>query len=157
MAYRGYFTAEELLTEVNALFPIVAKPPDAQLTLQGDEDLCSRYLREDMRRFVAPKLPPDDVRYLCSELAELSGQGMRWLFPSLLRVLLVHEGRADELSYFVVYDLSGSASRFDSIRLRYGWLDTVQIACLQSLLEYCSEIYGHEVAQAQETLERLRD
>lgn len=148
---------KELLAEVNALFPFVAKPPEAQLTLQGDEDLCSRYLREDMQRFVAPKLPPDGVRYLCGELAELSGQGMRWLFPSLLRALLVHEGCADELSCFVVCDLSSSASRLDSIRLRYGWLDAAQIACLQSLLEYCSERYGHEVARAQETLESLRD
>ena len=157
MLYRGYFTAEGLLTEVGALFPCVVRPPDALLTQRGDEDCCCRYLREAMQKYVRPALPLDGVRYLSGELAELSEPGMRWLLPSLLRVLLVHENIANDISLRLIWDLSQPDENLALLRLRYGWLSACQTACLQSVLEYCAERYGHEVARAQSALVMLHD
>jgi hypothetical protein len=99
--------------------------------------------REEMFSLVENAFPYSGVRYLHSELSNLSPKGIVWLLPSLLRQEILTEQRFDSLHELLIYDLEFDEDRFDDVRERYSLLGSEQIECMACALEYFSEIHGH--------------
>lgn len=155
MGYRGYFTRQELIAEVELLFPFVAKPDDSALLYSEDDD-CARYVRDYLWTYTAPSLPRQVVMYVAGELGTLSRPAMAWFLPSLLRTILSGHSDSDRLCESLAADLECDVrDHLALIEARYGWLRGEQIACLQSVLELVSEDSSIMVAGAIANLELL--
>lgn len=105
MAYQGYKNREEIFAMIEKEFPFEPKPDAYQLTNQDQRDCICRYIVEHMAAYSDPVLPADGVRYLQSELANLSSKGMSWLLPNLLRRAVLSENRFDTITDVLIFDL----------------------------------------------------
>ncbi len=154
MEYQGYKTREQVLALVVQCFPYLPRPEDGELMFFGDEDWVSKFLKDHMRTYRESILPSDGVRYLHSELANLSPKGIAWLLPSLLR-MAVRAEKYDTLPEFLIYDLEYSDERIENLRQRYSLITEEQAKCLGAILEFFSEEYGHSISAALRTLDAL--
>ncbi|MCE0556492.1 DUF6714 family protein [Motilimonas sp. E26] len=155
MEYLGYKTQEMLLEYLDIAFPYVPKPSENDLLIFSDEDIPCRCIRLAMKSYQDERLPKSGVRYLHSELSNLSSKGMQWLLPSYLRAAICCEDQFDTLTSEVIYDFELSSDA--SLRSRYAFLNKEQIHCLAAIFEYLSEIHGHRIAEALDKLERLSE
>ncbi|WNZ58225.1 hypothetical protein QT397_13085 [Microbulbifer sp. MKSA007] len=148
MTYQGYKSREEVYKMVKDSFPFQSKPEGNRLTNQGAEDCICRYIVEHMERYSEAEIPMDGIRYLHSELPNLSARGMNWLLPNLLRKAVICTNRFDTITDTIIYDLELAAEGEKQARSRYSWLSAVQRQCLESTLEYLSEVHGHAISKA---------
>jgi len=155
MKYHGYKTKEEIIALTEEAFPYTEKPEDDELMYFGNEDIVSKFVKEHMASYKEAKLPVEAVRYLHSELVNLSAKGMGWLFPSLLRCAIHTKVPHDTLHEFIVYDLEYSEERKTSILSRYSFMSQRQLECMACILEYFSETHGHSISLALQSLEVL--
>ncbi|MDN3640966.1 hypothetical protein QWY82_19360 [Simiduia curdlanivorans] len=155
MAYQGYKTEEEIFLDVEKAFPFQSKPEAFMLTNRGDEDCVCRYIVEHMRHYPEPIIPMEGVRYMHSELANLSVAGMCWLLPNLLRKALLCTNRFDTLTETIIYDLELASEGDELAKTRYFWLSHCQLQCLENILEYLSEKHGHSIGKAMLAIHQL--
>ncbi len=148
MTYQGYKSQEEVYEVVCKVFPFQEKPEGYLLTNQGAEDCICRYIVEHMNDYPEPQIPMDGVRYLHTELSNLSIAGMVWLLPNLLRKAVSCNNRFDTITDIIIYDLESIAEGNGQAQTRYSWLSIEQILCLEVVLEYLSEKHGYMVSMA---------
>lgn len=65
MGYRGY--SEVLLAWIAEAFPLVGRPADDELLVQGDDGLCCRFLQQSLPQFQASDFPLERVHLLHME------------------------------------------------------------------------------------------
>lgn len=155
MEYQGYKNREEIFALVEDVFPYLTQRPANVLKEFTTDDLVMRSLSEGLQSYMDAKIPIDGVRYIHAELSNLSGSGIAWVLPSLLRRAILSEQRFDTLHEFLIYDLEFEERRIEDIKCRYSQLSIEQIKCLACVLEYFSEVHGQDVARAMKTLELL--
>lgn len=157
MEYQGYKNREEIFALVEGVFPSLAQRPANVFKEFTNDDLVMRFLREGLQSYVDAKIPMDSVRYIHTELSNLSASGIAWALPSLLRQAILSEQRFDTLHEFLIYDLEFDESRIDDVLYRYSQLSKEHIECLACVLEYFSEVHGQGIALAMKTLELLNE
>jgi hypothetical protein len=155
MKYQGYKNREEIFLLVENTFPYLAQRPVNALKEFTNDDLVMRSLSEGLQYYVDAKIPIDGVRYLHTELWNLSASGIAWVLPSLLRQAILSEQRFDTLHEFLIYDLEFDEDRIEDITYRYSQLNKEQIECLACVLEYFSEVHGQGIVLAMKALELL--
>lgn len=148
MAYQGYRSRTEVFEWVCSVFPFQPKPQGFLLTNLGPEDSICQYIVEYMDQYSGAKIPPDGIRYLHSELSNLSVQGVMWLLPNLLRKAVISDNRFDTMADVIISDLEAAAEGDYRAGSRYAWLSADQRQCLEEVLEYLSETHGYAVATA---------
>lgn len=148
MTYQGYKSQEEVYELVCEAFPYQEKPEGYLLTNQGAEDCICRYIVEHMVVYPEPQIPMDGVRYLHTELSNLSNEGMIWLLPNLLRKAVSCNDSFDTITDSFICDLESVAEGDCQARSRYSWLSNEQLQCVEAVLEFLSEKHGHMVSMA---------
>lgn len=148
MTYQGYKSQEEICELVSKAFPFKGKPEGYLLTNKGPEDRICSYIVEHMNNYCEAELPLDGVRYLHSELSNLSIEGMIWFLPNLMRKAVACNNRFDTITDTIIYDLDAAAEGNVQAMSRYSWLSADQRQCLETVLEYLSEKHGHAVSMA---------
>lgn len=155
MEYQGYKNREEIFALVEDVFPYLAQRPANALKEFTNDDLVMRFLSEGLQSYMDAKIPVDGVRYIHTELSNLSASGIAWVLPSLLRQAILSEQRFDTLHEFLIYDLEFDENRIEDIKYRYSQLNKEQIECLACVLEYFSEVHGQGIVLALKTLDLL--
>ena len=142
MEYQGYKNREEIFALVEDVFPYLTQRPANVLKEFTNDDLVMRFLSEGLQSYMNAKMPMDGVRYIHTELSNLSASGIAWVLPSLLRQAILSEQRFDGLHEFLIYDLEFDENRIDDVKYRYSQLSIEQIKCLACVLEYFLRFMG---------------
>jgi hypothetical protein len=153
----------ELLSEVERLFPFVAKPSGLDISFHEDECLQCDYLRRDLEEYVGSELPRTALREIYSEMSCLSAQGWRWVFPSYLRHCLAETTDYDNSeTEFLIYNLGPAPEHEAETIQRLAALSDEQISCLIHFLDWCA-IHPHwsgyckdDISRAQAFMHRPR-
>ncbi|TGD70529.1 hypothetical protein E4634_21005 [Mangrovimicrobium sediminis] len=155
MEYEGYLTQEEVLERVEKAFPFVERPLDDELYLFDERDLMRTLISPKLSKFTEPELPYDGVMLLYDEFSSITHQAVKWMFPSMLRIIIKNRDASGNLhwylpTYFEKVDFNGSNSAYN-----FSWLSVEQLSALNCVFEYISEKYGESISYAQETLREL--
>ncbi|MGH1373500.1 MAG: hypothetical protein ACRBBW_15780 [Cellvibrionaceae bacterium] len=155
MEYEGYLTREEILDRVENAFPFVERPPENDLYVYDRSDGMRSIISSGISNFVEPELPYEGVMILYDEFSTISQKAVKWLFPSMLRILLKEKDLSGNLhwcvpAYFDHVDFSDPNSAYN-----FSWLSKSQLSVLNSVLEYISEKYGNSISHAQEKLSEI--
>jgi len=155
MEYEGYKTKQEILELIEANFPFIEKPPEAELYIFDENDLMRRIIDKNIAMYTSPELPYEGIMTLYDEFSTISRKTVEWLFPSMLRVILKGQDNSGNLhwylpTYFENMNLNSKASAYD-----FYWLNKEQIKSLNCMLEFLSEEYGDDVGLAQNNLDVL--
>lgn len=131
---------DQLLKEINAVFPTIPMPSPAESTIHQDNcEPCG-----DVRRYfeIYRNLEIDAVfiRYMHQNLHQLSSIGFLWLLPHYLKYCLSNEWHyAEELVYFMIYSLDQNPPFEHDAYIRLSALNTAQIRYLISFLYWCDQ------------------
>jgi len=152
MEYEGYLTREEILYKVENAFPFVERPAENDLYVYDKSDGMRNVISSGISGFVEPELPYEGVIILYDEFSTISQKTVKWLFPSMLRILLKERDLSGNLhwcipAYFDHTNFSDPNSAYN-----FSWLSKRQLSVLNSVLEYISERYGNSISYAQEKL-----
>jgi hypothetical protein len=159
------YSVQDLLAEIDLVFPSVEKPEDNQLVVNCSDCVQCAWVVSHLRKFVGYELPREALRGLHSEMSCLTPVGWRWAIPSFLRYCLISAGldNDDIQTEYMIYFLGGVASSQPAAAIGVATFDDTQIACLIRVLEWClmqsfwSEDWGSDIAGAVHFLRRLRD
>lgn len=155
MKYEGYFTGQQILEKIESAFPFIERPSDDDLYVVDEGDLMRRIISSKISELTYPELPYEGVIILYDEFSTLSSKAVEWLFPSLLRILILKKDRSTNLHrffpfYFEHLDLSKPDSAYN-----FSWLTRDQILVLSYVLDHLSEEYGDSTGFAHSKLQLL--
>lgn len=88
MEYEGYLSREELIERVEDAFPFVDRPSDSDLYVIEPSDSMRGIISAGISGFLEPELPYEGVITLYDEFTTISNNAVKWLFPSMLRIIL---------------------------------------------------------------------
>ncbi len=129
----------ELFSEVERVFPFIAKPQGLDLSSHKGECPLCEYLRQDLEAFTGQELPREALRDIYNEMSCLSAEGWRWALPSYLRhCLTVTDNYNDSETEFLIYNLGPAAEHQAETLQRLAALNEEQINCLVHFLEWCN-------------------
>jgi len=153
MEYEGYFTKDEVLERVEESFPFISKPIEGDFYNVGANDLLRKIIQSEISKFNEAELPCEGVHILYDEFPTISQNAVRWMFPSLLRIIIEEIDTSDTLhwyllAYFDWYGEFDSNSAYD-----LSWLSKDQLLTLNIVFEYIAEVYGDSVSTAQDKLD----
>jgi hypothetical protein len=151
------FTRDDLITEINRVFPSVAKPADHDLVVHANDCVQCEWTAKHLSQFTGPILPRDALRGLKSEMSCLTTAGWRWALPSFLRNCLSDETISpidDDETEFMIYFLGGVETSQSDATAALRPLSDAQISCIVHVLEWCganpqwSEYCGGDIERA---------
>ena len=121
--------------QIREVFPPVSRPPDAELTVHGNDCFHCSALIDEFKDERGEIFSPERVRWLVGELSLLSPSGFRWALPSYLAAVIA-DGADQELGEFLAYHFCGD-SRADEAAERQACVRVLsegQMDCLIQVL-----------------------
>ena len=98
--------AQSLAMRIREAFPPVSRPPDAELTVHGDDCFHCSALIDEFKDEREGTFAPERARWLVGELSLLSPSGFRWALPSYLTAVFADDADQD-LGEFLAYHFCG--------------------------------------------------
>ena len=127
--------AQSLAVQIREAFPPVSRPPDAELTVHGNDCFHCSALIDEFKDERGGTFSPEHARWLVGELSLLSPSGFRWALPSYLAAVIGDDADQD-LGEFLAYHFCGDprADEADEREARVRVLSEDQIDCLIQIL-----------------------
>ena len=155
MEYEGYLTRLEVLNRVEKAFPFVDRPSENELYVFQESDVMRKIISNGISEYSEPEIPYDGVLVLYDEFSTISNRAVKWMFPSMLRIIIQNRDKSGNLhwylpTYFEHLDLDSPDSAYN-----FSWLSKDQISALFCVFDYLAERYGESVAYAQDRLREL--
>ena len=146
---------EELLTQIETAFPIMAMPPLEAIVAHDDKCPECRGLTKDLERYKDAPINGDAIRLLHQQLYHLSSPGLHWILPYYLRYCLTSEAIYNRFeTEFLIYSFAPLPQYYEDAVSRLSGIDLVQARCLWSFFDWClsdpdwRSSYGQEISLA---------
>ena len=156
---------ENIREEIGNAFNFVAKPAHGAFLVRRDNRYDCQHVKEALDSYNEMELPPQALRHLHSDLSCLSPKGFRWALPSYLRYCVSDPALLyrDELveTEFLIYHLSHELEYQAEVTQQLSVLNSQQIDCLISFVDWCKEgdwgeYYSDHLTKAHDFLVTLR-
>jgi len=127
----------ELLAEIQSVFPHVEMPINAELRFHPEGCLHCDYLAQDLEEMRGKPVDGNVIRHLHQEMSCLSAKGWAWALPHYLPFCLTPEAEYNQMeTEFLVYNL-GPDEKFRTETLqRLSLLSATQLSCLVHFIEW---------------------
>jgi hypothetical protein len=127
--------AQSLAMQIREAFPLVSRPPDAELTVHGNDCFHCSALVDEFKDERGGTFSPERACWLVGELSSLSPSGFRWALPSYLAAVIADDADQD-LGEFLAYHFCGDprADEAAEREARVRVLSEGQIDCLIQVL-----------------------
>ena len=155
MEYEGYLTRVEVLDRVEKAFPFIERPLEKELYVFHESDVMRKIISNGIAQYVEPELPYEGVMVLYDEFSTISNRAVKWMLPSMLRIILQNRDSSENLhwylpTYFEHLELDSPDSAYNFL-----WLSKEQVSALTCVFDYIAEKYGESVAYAQDRLREI--
>ena len=129
---------EQLLNEIEKVFPLVDKPKGIDISFHKDDCYECSYLRNDLKKYKNKSLPKEAITCIYNDMSSLSANGWRWVMPSYLKYSVLSEASyANTETEFLFYNLGPEEKYKKETIERLSSFNKNQIYCLIHFLEYC--------------------
>lgn len=155
-------TDAEMLAQIEAAFPFVARPALPQISFHNDDCAHCEMTRKFLHNHENPELPAPAIRYLFDEMSTLSPKATAWVLPSYLRYVVTNPQEMDMAIEMLIYNLGPQSEHEAETKIRLSLLTTKQLDCLLALIrfwgykerwsEYCSKDLTRAELFVQKTL-----
>ena len=130
---------DELLNEIEEVFPLVEKPKGIDLSFHKDDCFQCEALRKDLEKYEGNSLPEEGLRWIYDDMSCLSSKAWLWVMPFYLKYCLANESTYGSTeTEFLIYNLGPEEKYKDETKQRLGLFKPKQIQCLIHFLEWCS-------------------